>query len=259
MNNKVKSVIKKGFLLIFLTAFYSLSFAQITMYQYRRVPDDKIDSFIYRETTYWSKVAQKAVDSKKLSFWALLEKIGGYDLPNSSNFLFINTYPNIDTGFTIWDPTSVFPGVSFDKIETNSMSTTTSTFFLHDENWAQAANVVPDKEFNFVKMLYHNSEYPDSLIGLEKKYWQPFIQSTMNKKQTKQVGWGNAIVLGPQGDNIKFNTVSYDLYSTLQEALMPWWDPKTVFPTKGLGMIDKIETNRRGTAFYRVVKVVTSN
>jgi len=259
MKYKIKSVIKYSLLLIALTGFYAVSFAQITMYQYRRVPDDKIDSFIYRETTYWSKVAQKGIDSKKLSFWALLERIGGYDLPNSSNFLFINTYPNIDTGFSVWDPASVFPGVPFDKIETNSMSTTTSTFFLHEENWAQVANAVPEKEFNFVKILYHNSEYPDSLIGLEKKYWQPFIQSAMDKKQTKQVAWGNAVVLGPQGENIKFNTVSYDLYSTLQEALMPAWDPKTVFPTKGLTMIGKIETNRRGSAFYRVIKVVSSN
>ena len=46
----------------------------VTMYQYRRVPGDKIDEFVKRETTYWSKVAQKAVDQKQLSFWALLEK-----------------------------------------------------------------------------------------------------------------------------------------------------------------------------------------
>ena len=64
----------------------------ITSYQYRHVPDDKIEEFIKRETTYWSKVAEKAVKDKTMTFWALLEKIGGYDLPNSSNYLFINTF-----------------------------------------------------------------------------------------------------------------------------------------------------------------------
>src|SRR5881396_572987 len=51
------------FLLIFLTGFQAKLKAQddrsITIYQYRRVPDNKIDEFIKRETTYWSKVAEK--------------------------------------------------------------------------------------------------------------------------------------------------------------------------------------------------------
>lgn len=259
MIKKINSVIANALLVIFIVSFHLVSSAQITVYQYRKVADDKIDSFLYRETTYWSKVAQKAIDNKKLSFWALLQKIGGYDLPNSSNFLFVNTFSNIDSSVGIWDPTPVFPNIPIEKIETGSISTTTSVFFLHGEAWAQAAKATPDKDFNYIKMLYHNTEYPDSLIALEKKYWQPFIKSAMDKNQSKQMGWGNAIVLGPLGDNIKFNTVSYDLYSTLQEALMPTWDPKTVFPAKGLGMIGKIETNRRGTAYYRIVKVIAAN
>ena len=66
----------------------------ITVYQYRNVPDDKIDEFIKRETTYWSKLAEKAVKDKTMTFWAVLEKVGGYDMANSSNFLFINTFLN---------------------------------------------------------------------------------------------------------------------------------------------------------------------
>ena len=82
----------------------------------------------------------------------------------------------------------------------------------------------------------------------------------MDNNQTPQLGWGNAKVLAPMGDNIKFTTVSYDLYKTLQDALMPKWDPKTVIPTKGLGMINKLETTgRRGIAIYRIVKVGSAN
>src|SRR5215813_12214580 len=99
--------------------FVSLSFqlhtvaqnTSITSYQYRRVPDKNIDEFVKRETTYWSKVAQKAVDEKKLTFWALLEKVGGYDLPNSSNFLFINTYTDVDQAGDIWGKAEAITGM----------------------------------------------------------------------------------------------------------------------------------------------------
>lgn len=232
--------------------------AQITIYQYRKVPDDKIEEFIKRETTYWTKVAQKAVDNKKMSFWALLEKVGGYDLPNSSNFLFVNTFPNIDSSSEIWSTAEQVAGVKMDQMETGSFTTVTSQFFLHDEGWAQAKNAVPEKDFNYVVMVYHNSNYADSLINLEKKYWGPFIQKAMDNNQTPQKAWGNAVVLSPFGDNIKFNSVSYDLYSKLQDALMPNWDPKTVFPTKGLELINKLEINRRGSVIYRIVKVVSA-
>lgn len=248
-------------LLFFIVSFQFNAAAQnrsITTYQYRHVPDDKIAEFIKRETTYWSKVAENAVKQKTMTFWALLEKIGGYDLPNSSNYLFVNTFPNLDSAMEMWGDVEKIAGVPMSQMETGSMSTTTSQFFLHDESWEQAARANPEKDFNYVVMVYHNTRYPDSLIGLEKKYWAPFIKKAMDNKQTPQMGWGNAILLSPMGDNIKFNTVSYDLYSKLHDALMPNWDPKVVFPAKGLNMIDKIEINRRGTVVYRIVKVVSA-
>jgi hypothetical protein len=233
----------------------------VTSYQYRHVPDDKIEEFIKRETTYWSKVAQKAVDNKKMTFWALLEKIGGYDLPNSSNFLFINTFPDIDAVYRgeVFDAAAVFPGVQMNLLETNSMSTTTSWFFMQDQAWEQATKAKPEKDFNYVVMFYHNSSRPDSFISLERKYWQPFIKTAMEKGQTTQLAWGNSLVLSPAGDNIKFNSVSYDMYATLQQALMNPWDQKAVFPAKGIELLDKIRLNRSGKAIYRVVKVIASN
>ncbi len=77
-------------------------------------------------------------------------------------------------------------------------------------------------------------------------------------QQTPQMAWGNAMVLSPTGENIKFNTVSYDLYKTLKDALMPVWDPKTVFPAQSLNNINTLEINRRTSDIYRVVKVVSN-
>jgi hypothetical protein len=252
------SLFLNGMLLIL---FPFITFAQITTYQYRHVPDDKIGDFIYRETTYWSEVAKKAIEAKKMTFWALLEKVGGYDLPNSSNYLFINTFSNVDSAgmSDIWNPQKLFPNVPMSHIETNSISTTTSQFFLHGENWVQDAKAVPAQDFNYVVMVYHNTNYTDSLIALENKHWAPFIKKAMDGNQTPQMAWGNARVLAPFGDNIKFTTVSYDLYKTLQDALMPNWDPKTVFPNEGLTQINNLELNRRGISVYRIVKVQSAN
>jgi hypothetical protein len=186
-------------------------------------------------------------------------RLRGYDLPNSSNFLFINTFPDVDKTGSVFNNPEKVAGVTIDKMETGSMSTVTSQFFLHDEGWAQTKTANPAKDFNYVELVYHNSNYPDSLIGLEKTYWQPFIQKAMDDKQTPQQAWGNARVLSPSGDNIKFNTVSYDLYSNLRDALMPNWDPKAVFPAEGLLKINGLEINRRGSVIYRIVKVVTAN
>jgi hypothetical protein len=252
---------------IAITLIFSLSTTKliaqedrsITVYQYRHVPDDKAAEFVKRETTYWSKVAEQAVKDKKMSFWALLEKQGGYDLPNSSNYLFINTFPDIDKVAEVFINVEKIAGVPMAKMETGSMSTTTSQFFLHNEGWAQDAKANPAKDFNYVIIVYHNTNYADSLINLEKKYWSPFIQKAMDADQTPQMAWGNATVLAPMGDNIKFTTVSYDLYKNLQDALMPSWDPKVVFPSEGLSQINNLELTRRGITIYRIVKVVSAN
>ncbi|MFI5187947.1 MAG: hypothetical protein ACHQF0_14550 [Chitinophagales bacterium] len=250
-------------LVTFLAGFQMNSKAQndrsVTVYQFRRVPSDKVDEFVKRETTYWSKVAEKAVKDKTMTFWALLEKVGGYDMPNSSNYLFINTFPDIDKVGNVFGSAEKITGMPLAKIETNSMSTTTSEFYLHDRGWQQAANANPAKDFNYVVMIYHNTNYPDSLISLENNYWGPFVKKAMDNKQTPQMAWGNAMILSPSGDNIKATTVSYDLYKTMEDALMPQWDPKTEFPNDGLGKINAIELNRRGSVIYRVVKVVASN
>jgi hypothetical protein len=230
----------------------------VSSWQFRHVPNDKIDEFIKRETTYWSKVAQKAVDNKTMTFWALFEKVGGYDLPNSSNYLFINTFPDIDKAGSIWSDVESIAGVKIGDMEDYSFTTVTSEFFVKDREWVQSAKAVPGKDFNYVIMNYQNTNYQDSLIGLEKKYWEPFIKGAMDKGQTKQVAWGNAVVLAPRGENIKTTTVSYDLYKTLGDALLQNWDPKTVFPTKLFSLLTKIQVNRPGIVIYRVVKVISA-
>lgn len=253
-----KTTLLSLLLFVFLITLQQLH-AQVSVYQYRHVPADKVEEFIKRETTYWSKVAQKAIDAKKMNFWGLFEKVGGYDLTNSSNFLFINGFSNIDSAWSgdTFDPSKLFPKVPYAQMETGSFTTVTSQIFFKTEDWAEAKGVNPEKDFNYVVMNYHFSENAGAFINAEKTIWKPFLQTAMDKKQTQQIGWGNASVLSPTGGDMKFNTISYDLFRTLQDALLTPWASDLVVPDN-LDMIDKMRTQQSARVIYRIVKVVSN-
>jgi hypothetical protein len=80
----------------------------------------------------------------------------------------------------------------------------------------------------------------------------------MDNRQTDMVAWGNAKLLSPLGENVKFTTVSYDVFRTLQETLMPHADPKLTFPSKDMATIIDLELSRREYIIYRVVKFVAA-
>lgn len=143
----------------------------ITTYQYRHVAPDKAAEFIKRETTYWSKIAQKAIDNGKMSFWAMLEKVGGTDMATASNFLFINSWPNVNSDLgNVFDPSKLFPGVPTAKINTEAISTVTGEMYAINDGWQEAANINVDKDYNYVLMNYHNSSNPSEFNRLEKTH-----------------------------------------------------------------------------------------
>jgi hypothetical protein len=231
-----------------------------TVYQYRHVPADKADEFVKRETTYWSKVAQKAIDAGKMSFWALLEKVGGTNLDTAPNYLFINTFPDIDADLSkVFDATKVFPGVPESKMDTYGMSTVTEEIFVKDQGWQQAANAVPGKDFNYILFNYHNATDATMFDSVENTTWAPFIKSAMDKGQSDQMAWGNSIVLAPTGGPMKFNCFSYDIFSTLKAALSPTWSADVQFPVAGLDSLQKLSAAPPARFIYRIIKVVTKN
>ena len=260
----VKKFIKALLLFVFLFSFKMNAQDDenkgISVYQYRQVQQDQMEEFIARETKYWSKVAESAIAKGNLTFWGLFEKVGGFDMPNSPNILFINTFKDIDNANMgeIWNPSAVWPNVPMDQMETSSMSKVNHMLFVKPEGWVKASNAVPENDYKFIKMIYHNASNPGNLIALEDKHWGPFIQSAMDSGKNKQKAWGNSRILSPSGPEMKANTISVDIYSSLKEALDPTWDENTVFPTEGLTEIMALETNQRISFVYRIVKVVTA-
>jgi len=243
-------------LLLSVSTCVVINAQEITTYQFRKVSPDKADEFVKRETTYWSKVAKKAIDKGAMSFWGLLERVDGAE--SDPNYLFINTYPDMDAdNGDIWNPAPLFPTIPVAKIETYSMSRVASQFFLRDQGWEQASHTKPEKDFNYVIIVYHNSSDPNAFIEMEKRQWGPFIKSAMDNKQTAQVGWGNAVVLAPTGSNIRFNSVSFDLFPTLKSALLQDWKPDVKFPEAGLDSLMKMTKAMPDREIYRIVKVET--
>ena len=229
----------------------------ISVYQYRKVEQSKMNDFIERETKYWSKVAQKAVDEGKLQFWGLFQKVGGYDLENSSNILFINTFTDIDDTNGIWDASAVFPDVPMEDMETQSMGIVTSMIFMKSQSWREKEGVNPEEDFKYLQMVYHNANSPSGLIAAEEEIWGPFIKSAMDNGKTTQKAWGNAIILSPTGEEIKYNTISYDLYSSLKDALDPTWDQDLEAPD--MTKITEAEGNPRASVVYQIVYMVNAN
>ncbi len=261
---KLKKSRKKLLNIIFFIALIlssnTLKAQGITTYQYRYVAPENTAEFVKRETTYWSNVAQKAIDKGTLTFWGLFEKVGGSDLQNSPNFLFINTFKDIDGNMNdMWNPAALYPKIPLNQIQTNTLSKVTGNIFLSDDGWQQRNNVVAAKDFKYVVMNYHNSSNPTQFNLIEKNQWGPFIKTAMDNNQTKQAGWGNAIVLAPTGGDMKFNSLSFDLFPTLQSALMGTFSADTKFPTGGLDSLQKISLNQPIREIYRVVKVVSKN
>lgn len=250
-------LLRVALLTILLTVLSFSSYSQLSIYQYRHVPNDKVEEFIKRETTYWKKVAENSMKDGNLQFWGLFQKMGGIDIQNSSNFLFIVTLNDIDKMEGMWDPSKVFPDVPEDQIETFSMSTVTTQLFVKASDWQQVEGAVPAEHFKYMNMVYHTTTDQAGLIKFENDVWAPFIKGAMDKKLTSQTAWGNAVILSPTGPKAKFNTISFDIYPSLKEVLDTTTDENLEYPD--MTSIGELEDGPRGTVIYKIVDAISAN
>lgn len=257
-------ILNQLLVLTFLIGLVLPSFSQeISIWQLRRVEQSNMQEFIERETKYWSKVAEAAVEKGNLTFWGLWVKQGGFDLPNSPNVLFVNTFKDIDGAnmAEIWNPSALFPNVPMNQIETASISETQHIFFVQIDTVIHKQNPNPDEEYNFFRFIFHNTNSPGELIALEHEHWGPFIKRAIDAGQTTQVAWGNGHILAPSGPNMEANTVSFDVFPTMKDALLGGFSGGTnvQFPQEGLAKINELEINRRYNNIYRRIQVVNAN
>ena len=247
-------------IVLLLFAFFlpqQLSAQEVMFYQYRKVPAAKVDEFLKRETTYWSKVAQKGIDNGKLEFWGLFERVSGGN-SSDANYLFVNSFKDIDEAMKgeMWDATKAFPGIPMSKMETNSFTEVSQVLYTSPQSWQQSSKVKKGDEAKFVVINYHHATDPQGFIALENKFWQPFIKDEMETTRTKQVAWGNQIVLSPSAGKDRVSTISVDLFMTFNDALMPYFSQDSKMPNEGLSELQKLTSAPRDIEIYRIVKIV---
>ena len=240
---------------IFVVCLLSFQFAMaqpITTHQYRRVAPENMQEYLKRETTYWAKWAEKEVTKGNLTFWAILQKIGGVNQETSPNILIINTFKDIDKGADWASIAAMFPDVKMEDIGTADISTNMHHVFLSNlPNHIRAENSTND-DYNYVRIIYHDTKNTGQHLTFEAEKWKPMVEKAMKEGKTSMKGWGNQAIISPATSSFTYGSYSYDIFSSLQEALSPAFSDDWTMPE---GFWDGFQENynRRNSNVYRIV------
>ncbi len=243
-----------------LLCMLSMQFAMaqgITSYQYRRVAPADMEEYLKRETTYWKKWAEAEVKKGNLLFWGIFQRVGGMNQEEGSNILIINEFKDIDKGADWGGIAAMFPNVKMEDIATWGISTDRANIFLRGINHIQGATVNPPTDFNYVRIIYHNTKDNVAHLAFEADKWKPLVEKAMKEGKTTMKGWGNSSVISPESNDFPYSSVSYDLFSTLQDALSPAFNADMTIPD---GFFDGLQANYAGprnSNVFRIVTVVT--
>ncbi len=225
--------------------------AQVAVLQYRSVPPRNVQEFVYRETTFWSEVARKAINEGKMLGWELWQRVGGMNVDDSPNFFFVNMFETKD-GIGqggIWDPAAVFPDRRPSDMSTNGMSSTKHQLII------QVDDYVGEEQAQYMVVNYAKASDLARYVELERTVWQPFITEQMNAKNTDQTSWGVATVLNPGGDDMPFNAMTVDGFQTLSGAISANWNPDVEVEFPDLTELNDVHT-KAWIQVYSLVKAV---
>jgi hypothetical protein len=117
-----------------------------------------------------------------------------------------------------------------------------------------------EEENQAISVYQYRKVDPDKMnefLERETKYWSKVAEKAMDEGKTTHKAWGNARILSPTGEEIKYNTISFDVYPSLKEALDPTWPNDMQAPD--MTRIVEAEGNKRASVVYRIVQVVNSN
>ena len=249
--SKLKQFLLSGLFLLSCLPF--LQSQSVSVVQFRQVSAEDRAEFIHRETTYWSEVARKGIKDGKLVGWELWERVGGWNMENGSNFIFVNQFANpqqMDNLNSIWNINEVFPKRRISEIETNSLSTLKHMVVFQGNSFANSGQTS-----EYIRVNYSKASDMAKYMELESSVWQPFIKKQMDTGNTTQVSWFSAGMLMPAGGDLPFNAVSVDGYKKFSEAVMPSTSFKTEPTFPDFTEINKVH-EKVYVQVYRKVKVV---
>ena len=226
---------------------------QVALTQYHHVSEENRSEFIHRETTYWAEIAQAAIKEGKMVNWQLWEKVGGWNMDNSPNFFFVNSFAKVEDMNNlneVWNPTKVFPNGRMQDMSTRGLST-----LKHQLVYAGNASAGTGTMPNFIRVNYSKASDLNKYLELEETLWQPFIKGQMDSGNSAQVSWLSAVKIMPWGIDFPFNAISVDGFNKLSEAIMPSTSYKTAPTFPDMTAINKVHVKQR-VQVYRLVKAV---
>lgn len=194
----------------------------VVFMQFRHIPADQTEEFIFRETNYWSQVARKAIDDGKMVNWSLWQRIGGWDMPDGHNFVFVNTFENpgdIDRINEIWASVpELFPNIPISEISTDNLGFLKHQLILRG---IAGEGLMGEGPANFARINFAKVSDMEAWIEHEQNTWQPFIKGAMESGKTTQKSWRLAQLMMPAGADIPFNGLTADGYDKMSEAILP--------------------------------------
>lgn len=246
--------------IISLAMILSLQFLRsqgIITHEYRNVAPADMEEYIKRETTYWKVFAENEVKKGNLIFWGIFQRMDGTDLDTGPDFLIINTFKDLDKGADWASIATLFPNVNMEDIQTWGISTTTDRVFISNlPNHIRKPNTVPENDYKFVRVIYHDVTNLDNHLSFEAEKWKPLVERAWQEGKSTMTGWGNGIILLPESEEFHYNSYSYDLFATMQDALSPAFSQDLSIPEDFWTPLEGNYDGPRNAHLYRVVAAV---
>ena len=250
---------KYWILLLALGLSLPLARAQsISTHLYRRVAPQNLQEYMKRETTYWKPWAENEVKKGNLTFWGIFQRIDGENMETEPNVLIINSFKDWDKGADWAGIATQFPNVKMDDIQTATLSTNTDQVFVNNimTNAIRKPNSVPENDYKYVRIIYHNVNNLGTHLAFEADKWKPLVERAWQEGKTTMMGWGNGTIVLPESSSFDFDSFSYDIFGSLQDALGGGFSSDFSIPD---GFFDSLTGNYaapRNAHLYRIVAVV---
>ncbi|WP_129653739.1 hypothetical protein [Flagellimonas olearia] len=190
------------------------SYGQVAYFQYRVVPQDREADFVEKETKYWAKVAQAAVDKGKMASWSLWRKVGVTE-EGAPNYVFVNVYDSFEAAdpSQIWNSENLKTmGVAPGMVETNSFTK------IPFDYWLQMEDMIPG-DYKYALVNYAMPKSRNGFIQENKELWKPLHQKNIKSGNLGMKSWGLMSVVYPTGRLARFSVLTWDGFDKISDAM----------------------------------------
>ena len=205
---------KKLFLLALAILVSATAMGQVAYLQYRVVPGDRQQEFVEKETKYWAKVAQSAIDKGQMVGWSLWRKVGITEA-GAPNYVFVNLFENaesIDQGAVWSDSNMQAMGVNPGMVETNTFAPTAFDY------WMQLEDMI-EGDYKYAIVNYAMPDDVGGFIEENKSLWKPLHQQNIDNGVNGMKSWGVMSVIHPRGKLGRFSVLTWDGFDKMSDVM----------------------------------------